>query len=406
MTNTADNSDLQGRHVLLGVCGGIAAYKSVDLVRRLVDQGAEVRVVMTDSACKFVTPLTFQAVSGSRVGVDLLDTEAEAAMGHIELARWADQILIAPATANFIARLASGVADDLLSTLCVATSAPVIVAPAMNRQMWANQATQANVRTVQQRGIRVVGPGDGAQACGEVGPGRMLEPEELVQSLIQIDEGLPSLGGRRVLVTAGPTFEDIDPVRFIGNRSSGRMGYALARAAALAGAEVSLVSGPTRLAVPHGVNCFQVRSAAQMFQQVTELLDKCDIFIGCAAVADYTATTVASNKIKKVNETFQLDLKRTRDILAEVGTGQHRPAVVVGFAAETDQLKKHALGKLKRKGANMIVANQVGQSGCGFDAPCNEVTVFKHETGKPYAMASKLRLAVRLLHDIQSELAQ
>ncbi|GJM09895.1 MAG: phosphopantothenoylcysteine decarboxylase [Lysobacteraceae bacterium] len=403
MAESEHKLDLDGRRILVGVCGGIAAYKSVELVRRLIEAGAEVKVVMTKAATQFIAPLTFQAVSGQRVGTDLLDPESEAAMGHIELARWADHILIAPATANAIARLTHGMADDLLTTLCLATAATITIAPAMNRQMWASPAVAENVERLASRGVAVLGPGVGDQACGEVGPGRMLEPDELVESIIQLDEGVPRMEGVRVLISAGPTYEDLDPVRFIGNRSSGRMGFALARAAQLAGAEVTMVSGPVRLTQPHGVRLHSVRSAAQMYQQVTELAVNCDIFVSCAAVADYSPANVAAKKIKKVNETFQLELGRTKDILASVAAMDGRPQLVVGFAAETDQLEKHASDKLQKKGANMIVANLVGCKGTGFDAACNEVTVLTKTNEKKHAMASKSRLAVRIFHDLCSE---
>src|SRR5690606_33172158 len=308
----------------LGVTGGIAAYKSADLTRRLQDVGAEVRVVMTPAATQFVAPLTFQALSGNPVHLDLLDLAAEAAMGHIELARWADLVLVAPASADFMARLAHGLADDLLTTLCLATDAPIVLAPAMNRLMWRNPATRDNVALLQRRGIRLLGPTAGSQACGEVGEGRMLEPLEIVQALSEEGAGQGRLAGRTVLVTAGPTYEAIDPVRFIGNRSSGRMGYAVAAAARRAGARVLLVSGPSQQSTPPGVERIDVTSAAEMYRAVMDRLGEIDIFIGAAAVADYRPAQAANAKIKKDAETLTLALERTEDILQAVARSEER----------------------------------------------------------------------------------
>src|SRR5688572_9947760 len=335
---------MQGKHILLGVTGGIAAYKSPDLVRRLRERGAEVQVVMTAGALEFVTPLTFQAVSGREPRSDLWDTAAESAMGHIELARWADAVVVAPASADFIARLATGQSGDLLTTLCLATEAPIGVAPAMNQQMWANAATQANVATLRARRIAIYGPGEGDQACGEVGPGRMLEPRELTD-LLDARLAVPGpLAGRRVVITAGPTRERIDPVRFVSNRSSGKMGFAVAQAVREAGVEVVLVSGPVSLPTPDGVRRIDVESAAEMLEAVLGEIDSADIFISTAAVADYRPTRSLGQKIKKTAEKLDLQLERTADVLATVSARARRP-FVVGFAAETESVEQHARTK-------------------------------------------------------------
>ena len=322
---------LAGQRIVLCVTGGIAAYKAADLARRLQDAGAQVRVVMTEAATRFITPMTFQALTGQPVRTSLWDEAAEAAMGHIELARWADRLLVAPASADAIARLAAGLAGDLLSTLYLATEAPLVLAPAMNRVMWAHPATQANLATLQARGAQVLGPGEGDQACGEVGAGRMLEPLQIVAAL----QAAGALAGRRLLITAGPTFEDLDPVRFIGNRSSGKMGFALAAEAARQGAEVTLVAGPVALSTPAGVHRLDVRSAEQMRAAVLAALPGQDAFIGAAAVADFRPAQVASTKIKKSAGLPQVEWTATPDILAEVAAHVQRPALVVGFAAET-----------------------------------------------------------------------
>ncbi len=386
--------------VLLGVTGGIAAYKSADIVRRLRERGAEVQVVMTAGARQFVTPLTFQALSGRPVRTDLWDEAAEAAMGHIELARWADHVLVAPATADFIGRLAHGLADDLLCTLCLATDAPVNIAPAMNRLMWANPATQANVDLLQSRGVRILGPGVGEQACGETGPGRMLEPVELVESLLAAPVAATpvaagALAGRKVLVTAGPTRERIDPVRFITNRSSGKMGYAVAEAARDAGAEVVLVSGPVNLPAPPGVRRVSVETAEQMLAAVNADLRGTDIFIAAAAVSDYRPVQVSSEKIKKTSDSLLLALSRTPDILATVAAGESRP-FVVGFAAETQNVERNALAKLEGKRLDMIAANQVGD-GLAFDCDDNALTVYWPGGRRELARVGKAQLAGQLL---------
>jgi phosphopantothenoylcysteine decarboxylase / phosphopantothenate---cysteine ligase len=386
---------MQGKRILLGVTGGIAAYKSPDLVRRLRERGAEVQVVMTASAREFVTATTFQAVSGRPVRTDLWDAAAEAAMGHIELARWAEVVLIAPATADFLARLAAGQADDLLTTLCLATEAPVTVAPAMNHIMWANAATRANVGTLQQRGIHIFGPGSGDQACGEVGEGRMLEPLELVDRIAALPNGTGPLLGRRVLISAGPTRERIDPVRFISNRSSGKMGFAVAQAAREAGAEVVLVSGPVSLPTPAGVRRIDVESAADMLAAVLKEVEGTDIFISTAAVADYRPARPADQKIKKTSDTLDLCMERTSDVLATVAARADRP-FVVGFAAETESVEQNARLKLLKKNLDMIAANEVGHDKA-FDCEDNQLIVLwrnkRHELGK----ASKLALARELI---------
>ncbi len=352
---------LSGKRVIVGVSGGIAAYKTPDLVRRLRDAGAEVQVVTTAGAERFVTPLTFQAVSGRPVRDDLWDRDAEAAMGHIELARWAQLILIAPATADLIARLAAGIADDLLTTLCLASEAPVAIVPAMNRVMWDHAATRANLATLRDRGLTVLGPADGAQACGETGAGRMLEPFEIVAGAAALlaPRSPPMLAGVRVLLTAGPTRERIDPVRFISNRSSGKMGFAVAAAARDAGAEVVLVAGPVQLPTPPGVRRIDVESAADMLAAVQREVGTADIFISTAAVADYRPARAAPQKIKKNATSLEIDLERTVDILATVAAAPARP-FVVGFAAETENVEQHARGKLLRKNLDMIAANEVG----------------------------------------------
>lgn len=394
-------SSQQSRRVLLGVTGGIAAYKSADLVRRLMERGAEIQVVMTRGACEFVTPLTFQALSGRSVRTDLWDPAAEAAMGHIELARWADQIIIAPASADFLARLAHGRADDLLSTVCLATTAPIHVAPAMNHVMWANQATQANVATLRQRGITILGPGVGDQACGETGAGRMLEPLEIVE-LLSAPIASQVLAGLRVVVTAGPTRECIDPVRFVSNRSSGKMGYAVAEAASLAGAQVTLVSGPVNLCAPRGLKRVEVETAQQMLEAVRDCIDNADIFIAAAAVSDYCAENIACEKIKKTSDTMALQLTRTPDILATVGALDKRP-FLVGFAAETTDVERHALIKLESKHLDMIAANKVGKD-LAFDKDDNALTVLWAGGRRELTLASKTELARTLVELIAERL--
>jgi phosphopantothenoylcysteine decarboxylase/phosphopantothenate--cysteine ligase len=388
-------TDKRPIRILLGVTGGIAAYKSPDLVRRLRERGAEVQVVMTEGARQFVTPLTFQAVSGREVRDSLWDAGAEAAMGHIELARWADAVLVAPATAEFIAKMTQGRADDLLTTLCLATAAPVHIAPAMNQQMWANAATQANVSTLRGRGVTVLGPGSGDQACGETGEGRMLEPAELARSVLDSLSGSRPLAGRKVVVTAGPTRERIDPVRFISNRSSGKMGYAVAQAAREAGAEVVLVSGPVSLPTPAGVTRIDVESARQMHDAVHAALAGADIYIGAAAIADYEPASVAEHKIKKCSDTMTLELIRAPDILASVAALPGRP-FVVGFAAETRDVEQNARSKLERKRLDIIAANRVGD-GIAFDQDENSLLLLWSGGREELALCGKLELARKLV---------
>ncbi len=386
---------LAGQQVLLGVSGGIAAYKAAELVRRLGDAGALVRVVLTEGAARFVTPLTFQALSGNPVRTSLWDESAEAAMGHIELARWASQVVIAPASADVIARLAHGMANDLLTTLCLATAAPIAVAPAMNQLMWAKAATQANVATLRERGIAVLGPASGSQACGEFGAGRLLEAGNIVAELVRL-QGPRSLAGKRVLVSAGPTYEDIDPVRFIGNRSSGRMGFAIADAAAAEGAEVTLVAGPVSLETPRGVERVDVRSAREMREAVLARAGASDVFISAAAVGDFRPESEAAQKIKK-NGSDPLDLKLVQnpDILAEVAALPKRP-FVVGFAAETANVEQHARAKLEKKRVDLIAANEVG-GGRGFEASDNALLLIWNGGSESLDRADKRVLATRLV---------
>jgi phosphopantothenoylcysteine decarboxylase / phosphopantothenate---cysteine ligase len=384
---------LAGKHLLLGVTGGIAAYKCPDLVRRLREAGAEVQIVMTQGAQRFVTPLTLQALSGRDVRTDLWDMQAEHAMGHIELARWAELVVVAPATASFMARLAHGHADDLLTTLCLATQSPLVVAPAMNWVMWENLATQENVRLLKDRGVRLLGPVAGELAEGEVGMGRMLEPAHIVSALIT-ENALP-LQGLRVLVTAGPTREALDPVRYVSNRSSGKMGFAMARAAVEAGALVTLISGPVQLATPRDVRRTEVESAAQMHAAVLREIPNMDIFIAAAAVADYAPLQPAREKIKKRSDSIQMKLVKTPDILAEIGRRKTRP-FTVGFAAETEKLEAHARAKLEKKHVDMIAANWVGR-GRGFDREDNALSVYWKGGSAELGSGHKLVLARRLI---------
>ena len=388
-------SSLPNRRIVLGVAGGIAAYKGADLVRRLREREFDVRVVMTASAREFVTPLTFQAVSSNPVHCDLLDEQAEAGMGHIELARWADLVLVAPATANVIARLAHGLADDLLTTACLATTAPVVLAPAMNQQMWQASATRANVLTLLDRGVSVLGPGEGDQACGETGPGRMLEPDEIAARVAaRFRGGLLDdvLDGLEVLVTAGPTREALDPVRYLTNHSSGKMGYAVAAAAVDAGARVSLVSGPTALATRPGVERIDVTSAEEMYAEVVARAERCDIFIAAAAVADYRPARVEEQKIKKGEDLRSVDFVRTPDIVAAVAAMDDGP-FTVGFAAETESVRSHAQDKLERKGLDMIAANRVGLPDRGFASDRNALSVLWREGARELDLAPKAELA-------------
>lgn len=389
---------LRQRRILIGVTGGIAAYKICELVRRLRDLEAEVRVVMTEGATHFVTPTTFQALSGQPVRVSLWDEQGEAAMGHIELARWAERVLIAPASADTIARLAHGNADDLLTTVVLATAAPIYVAPAMNQQMWANLAVQANVGTLRVRGVGILGPADGDQACGDIGSGRMLEPHEL-RDILVASFGDQSLRGRRVVVSAGPTYEDIDPVRFIGNRSSGRMGFAVAAAARDAGAEVTLVAGPVSLATPPGVHRVDVRSARQMYDAVLAATDAADIYIGAAAVGDYRPADVAGHKLKKADGApLRLELAENPDIIGALAARPDHP-FLVGFAAETREVAGYAQDKLRRKGLNMIAANEVG-AGKGFEVADNALHLYWPDGDIALAEMPKTELARHLIHHV------
>lgn len=389
---------LKGRHILLGVSGGIAAYKSCDVVRRLREQEAEVQVIMTRAAQEFVTPMTFQALSGRPVRTELFDPAGEAAMGHIELARWAELLLLAPATADLLARLAHGCADNLITTVHLATAAPVLAAPAMNQAMWRHPATQANVEILQARGIGFVGPDEGGQACGDEGPGRMSEAAQIVASAAERLTNRSSsraLQGTSVLITAGPTYEDLDPVRFVGNRSSGKMGYAVAEAAARAGARVTLISGPTALPVPAGVERIDIRSAQQMQDEVMRRVAETQIFIAAAAVADYRATNVADKKIKKTADHLTLELSRNPDILAQVAARPLAP-FCVGFAAETENLEANARQKLVSKGLDLVAANRVGD-GHAFDQETNALTVMWSGGQVELPLADKKQIGSRLI---------
>lgn len=392
--------------ILLGVSGGIAAYKSCEICRGLRAQGHAVRVVMTEAAGHFVGAATLQALSGEPVRSSLWDAQAEAAMGHIELARWADAILIAPASADIMARLAHGLAGDLLTTLCLASEAPLYLAPAMNQRMWAHPATRANVALLQQRGVHMLGPAEGEQACGDVGPGRMLEPDRIVAALGEQGRERP-LAGLRVAVSAGPTCEDIDPVRYLGNRSSGRMGFAIAEAAAAAGAEVQLVAGPVSLATPDGVGLrVDVRSAEQMHAAMHQAAADADIVIAAAAVADYRPAQAAGHKLKKHAGAAppQIELVENPDILASLAARSPRP-FLVGFAAETEDLEANARAKLERKGIDMIAANRVG-GGHGFESEDNTLDVYWNGGGEALGSGSKRLLARRLIERVAQRYRQ
>lgn len=395
---------LQGKKILLGISGGIAAYKTPELVRRLKDQGADVRVVMTEGAKAFITPLTLQAVSANAVSDSLLDTQAELAMGHIELAKWADLVLIAPATADLIAKIAAGMASDLLTTLCLATSAPIAIAPAMNQQMWHNLATQANIKTLSDRHFHLFGPASGEQACGDVGFGRMLEVNELVELIttLAINEQAKqtqSLAGQNWLITAGPTREAIDPVRYISNHSSGKMGFAIAQAAQALGANVTLISGPVSIATPKHCEKLAVNSAQEMHQQALALAPEADIFVACAAVADYRIDHIADEKIKKSSDTMQLNLIKNPDIVADIAAMKNKP-FTVGFAAETQDVEHYARDKLQRKNLDMIAANNVATSGQGFNSDNNALTVFTEHDKTSLPLTSKQQLAQQLVECI------
>lgn len=384
-------------NIVLGITGGIAAYKTPDLVRRLRERGANVQVVMTASAEEFVTGTALQAVSGRPIRSNLWDKEAEAAMSHIELARWADVVLIAPATAEVMARIVSGGAPDLLTTICLATESPIALAPAMNHVMWSNPATQANREVLEKRGIHIIGPGIGSQACGETGAGRMLDPDAIAATVFNLrggnGEGL--LVGRKIVVTAGPTREVIDPVRYITNRSSGKMGYAIAAAAAAQGADVVLISGPVNLAKPAGVEVVNANSAEEMYAATHKVIGDTDIFIAAAAVADYRPAAIVEQKIKKKDAAMTLQLIRCPDILASVAALEVAP-FTVGFAAETENVIEYARGKLEKKKLDMIVANRVGGD-CGFDRDDNAVTVLWNDGKRVFPTSSKVELARNLI---------
>ncbi|MFA0545497.1 bifunctional phosphopantothenoylcysteine decarboxylase/phosphopantothenate--cysteine ligase CoaBC [Vibrio splendidus] len=405
LVNQLDNADLQGltgKKILLGISGGIAAYKCAELTRRLIERGAQVQVVMTNAAKEFITPLTMQAVSGRPVSDSLLDPAAEASMGHIELAKWADLVLLAPATADLIARMTAGMGNDLLTTLLLATDAPVAVSPAMNQQMYSHPATQENIATLKRRGCEIWGPAAGEQACGDVGMGRMLEPMQLVHRCEDFFQPKP-LAGRSVLITAGPTREAIDPVRYITNHSSGKMGYALAEAAAKQGATVTLISGPVSLATPNKVNRIDIDSAQQMFDAVTANAAQHDIFISCAAVADYRPETIANQKLKKVDgkDDMTIQMVKNPDIVASVASMSEGRPFTVGFAAETQDVEKYARGKLERKNLDMICANDVSVEGQGFNSSSNELHLYWKDGDKSLPLDSKDTLGFQILDQIQ-----
>ena len=390
---------LTNKRVLLGVTGSIAAYKAAELIRRLRDAGAEVRVVMTEGAKAFVTPLTFQALSGSPVHENLLDKAAEAAMGHIELARWADVVFIAPASANSLAALAQGRADELLNAVCLAADVPLAIAPAMNKNMWADQATQENVRVLAQRGVLFIGPDSGEQACGDVGEGRMIESETIITRLAELFS-IGSLSGLTVLITAGPTREALDPVRYLSNHSSGKMGYAVAEAAVEAGAKVILVSGPVNLETPDRVTRINVESAADMEAAVKEQISAADIFVASAAVADYRPVTVQQDKIKKKENRLTIELEKNTDILAMV-KADYAKTFCVGFAAETQDLENYARTKLEQKNIEMIAANLVGSAATKtagtFNSDVNELNVYWQGGDLKLELGSKTKLARQLI---------
>ena len=393
---------LSGKNILLGITGGIAAYKCPDLVRHLKKAGAQVRVVLTESASHFVAPMTLQAVSGNAVSKELFDPTAELSMSHIELAKWADLVLITPATANIIAKMANGIADDLLSTICLATPAKIVIAPAMNQQMYKAAATQQNLATLESRNTLVLGPDDGFQACGDIGPGRMVEPTTIVENINNYFLANSELAGTTITITAGPTIEELDPVRYISNYSSGKMGFAIAKAAAEMGATVNLISGPVNLTTPNNVNRINVKSAKQMYDEALVLAEKSAIFISCAAVADYRAETIAKNKIKKTDDSNELVIKLVKnpDIVASIaGLKEHRP-FVVGFAAETNDVKTYALKKLTTKNLDLICANDVSDHNIGFNSDQNALTLYWRNGEQTLPLSSKQQLAKQLLQAV------
>ncbi|NRP27405.1 MULTISPECIES: bifunctional phosphopantothenoylcysteine decarboxylase/phosphopantothenate--cysteine ligase CoaBC [unclassified Marinobacterium] len=390
---------LTNRHILIGITGGIAAYKAAELTRLFKGVGAEVRVVLTDAGAEFITPLTLQALSGNPVHQSLLDPEAEQGMGHIELARWADLIIVAPATADFMARFAGGMANDLLTTLCLATDAPIALAPAMNQAMWRDPRTQQNLETLLSQGVNIFGPGSGEQACGDTGPGRMIEPTDILASCANLIANGP-LNEKSVVITAGPTREAIDPVRFISNHSSGKMGFELASAAAKAGANVTLIAGPVSLPTPKGVRRVDVESAEQMLGAALIASEQADIFIGAAAVADYRPQLVAEQKIKKgAEEVMEILLTKNPDIIATIAAQPERP-LMIGFAAETENLVEYARSKLVRKGLDLVIANDVSQADIGFNADQNEVILVGPNGELPLPKAGKSELAEQLISHI------
>lgn len=390
-------NELSGKKVLLGISGGIAAYKSIELIRRLNDSGAEVRVVMTAAATEFVTPLTFEAISGNPVHVDMFGPRIKSAIEHVELARWADLIVIAPATANIIAKLTHGIADDLLSTVCLAlTDIDLAIAPAMNLGMWESPATQANLSVLRDRGVKIWGPAEGFQACGEIGSGRMVEAAEIADYVREYFTPTQTASGLKVVITAGPTREPIDPVRFITNRSSGKMGYEVAAACVERGAEVILVSGPVSISAPSGVDCVEVETAQEMHDAVFANIVDADVFIGTAAVADYRIVTPEEQKIKKSAEQLSISLTKNPDILADVAA-MTVPPFTVGFAAETNDLETYAKGKLKNKRLNMIAANLVGISGSGFESDNNQLHIYWDNGDKVLPLTNKAELARELV---------
>ncbi|MCK8122016.1 bifunctional phosphopantothenoylcysteine decarboxylase/phosphopantothenate--cysteine ligase CoaBC [Pseudoalteromonas sp. 2CM32C] len=394
---------LTNKKIVLGISGGIAAYKCAELVRRLKEHGCEVKVVMTESAKHFITPLTMQAVSGEIVSDSLLDPAAEAAMGHIEFAKWADLILVAPATCNIIAKMATGIADDLLTTLLLATPAKVAVAPAMNQQMYAHAATQANLATLKARNVLIWGPGKGEQACGDVGSGRMLEPHELVALCVE-NQPPQILAGKTITITAGPTREPLDPVRFISNHSSGKMGYALAEAALLLGANVNLISGPVTIKAPIGANLINIESAEQLLNEALVYAPQSDAFIGCAAVADYRAGEVATQKIKKQGDELTLTLVKNPDVIAAVANIEKNRPYTVGFAAETQNVESYAKDKLVNKNLDMICANDVSQSGLGFNSDQNALTLYWQNKQLELPVSSKSTIALKVIEQLAKHL--
>ncbi|MGL5954546.1 MAG: bifunctional phosphopantothenoylcysteine decarboxylase/phosphopantothenate--cysteine ligase CoaBC [Providencia rustigianii] len=400
MNQQLSDNPLSGKRIVLGISGGIAAYKIPELTRRLRDEGASVRVVMTSAAKAFITPLTLQAVSGHPVSDDLLDPAAEAAMGHIELAKWADIIILAPATADLIARLSSGMANDLLTTVCLASAAPIAVAPAMNQQMYRASVTQENLIRLQQRQFMIWGPDEGSQACGDIGPGRMIAPLEIVRLASNYFRGCTDLQGISMMITAGPTREDLDPVRFISNHSSGKMGFAIAQAASARGAKVTLIAGPVSLATPEGVERINVTSALDMYEHVHQSIAQQDIFIGCAAVADYRAKTVAENKIKKQGDEISITLVKNPDIVASVGQLKQNRPYVVGFAAETQNVEEYAQQKRLQKQLDLICANDVSLADNGFNSDNNALHLFDADGDVRLPHCSKIELSHHLLDEI------